>query len=156
MNDLSNPVTSTSVPTTIETKIIRNDKMIAPGMFRINPFKNSRKEKSVPNKPINASFRTNPITVPQPHVITKKVVNSNLNGFSSTRVDIATKTKRPHPRSNTKNDRVPSTSKSSRIKNKEVAVEEHRGTLLLFKNKKHMLSECNNIKLAIHNDKSEI
>ncbi|GJR94503.1 retrovirus-related pol polyprotein from transposon TNT 1-94 [Tanacetum coccineum] len=35
-------------------------------------------------------------------------------------VDITTKTRRPQPRSNTKNDRVPSVSKSSRIMNKEV------------------------------------
>ncbi|GJZ00335.1 hypothetical protein Tco_0517764 [Tanacetum coccineum] len=48
---------------------------------RINPFNNSREVKSVPNKPIKASVRTNPINVPQPHVITKKVVNSDSNGF---------------------------------------------------------------------------
>ncbi|GJZ20514.1 hypothetical protein Tco_0557104 [Tanacetum coccineum] len=116
-NELSNPVTSNSVPTTIESKVLENDKVIAPGMFRINPFKKSREEKSVPNKPTKASVRTNPITVSQPHVITKEVVNSESNGFFSTRVDIATKTRRPQPRSNTKNDRVPSASKSSRIKN---------------------------------------
>ncbi|GJX74098.1 hypothetical protein Tco_0312693 [Tanacetum coccineum] len=65
------------------------------------------------------------------------------------RVDITTKTRRPQPRSNTKNDRVPSASKSSRIKNKEVEVEDHPKNLMLSKNKKHMSSECNNIKLAI-------
>ncbi|GJR43149.1 hypothetical protein Tco_1311252 [Tanacetum coccineum] len=47
-------------------------------------------------------------------------------------------------------------SKSSCIKNKEVEVEEHHRNLLLSKNKKHMSSECNNIKLAIWNDKSEV
>ncbi|GJZ90272.1 zinc finger, CCHC-type containing protein [Tanacetum coccineum] len=52
--------------------------------------------------------------------------------------------------------RVSSTSKSSCIKNKEVEVEDHHRNLLLSKNKKHMSSECNNIKLAIRNDKSEI
>ncbi|GJW99106.1 retrovirus-related pol polyprotein from transposon TNT 1-94 [Tanacetum coccineum] len=130
-NDLSNPVTLNLVPTTKESKVIETDKVIAPGM-------------------------TNLITISQPHVITKKVVNSNSNGFSSTGVDITTKTKRPQPRSNTKNDRVPSVSKSSRIKNKEVEVEEHPRNLLLSKNKKHMSSECNNIKLAIRNDKSKI
>ncbi|GJV88482.1 hypothetical protein Tco_1532420 [Tanacetum coccineum] len=113
----------------------------------LNPFKNSREEKFVPNKPIKASVRTNLITVPQPHVITKKAANSDSNGFSSTGVDITTKTRRPQPRSNTKNDRVPSASKSSRIKNKEVKVEEHPRNLLLSKNKKHMSSECSNIKL---------
>nr|GFA06566.1 integrase, catalytic region, zinc finger, CCHC-type, peptidase aspartic, catalytic [Tanacetum cinerariifolium] len=63
---------------------------------------------------ISASARTKPITVSQPHVITKKDVNSNLNGSSSTGVD-NTKTRRPQPRSNTKNDRVPSVSKRGKI-----------------------------------------
>ncbi|GKB43211.1 hypothetical protein Tco_0888153, partial [Tanacetum coccineum] len=102
---------------------------------------------------VRASVRTNPITVSQPHVITKKEVISDSNGLSSTRVDNTTKTRRPQPRSNTKNDRVHSASKSSCIKNNEVEVEEHHRNLLLFKN---MSSECNNIKLAIRNDKSEV
>nr|GEX68767.1 retrovirus-related Pol polyprotein from transposon TNT 1-94 [Tanacetum cinerariifolium] len=51
-----------------------------------------------------------------------------------------TKTKRPQPRSNTKNDRVPSASKSSQSKNKGVEVEEHHRNLLLSKNTKHMSS----------------
>ncbi|GJW13855.1 hypothetical protein Tco_0017988 [Tanacetum coccineum] len=153
-NDLSNPVTSNSVPTIKESKVVENDKVITPGIFRINPFKNYKEEKFVPNKPIKASVRTNPITVSQPYVITKKV-NSDSNGFFSTRVDITTKTKRPQPRSNTKNDRAPSASKSSRIKNKEFEVE-HPRNLLLSKNKKHMSSECNNVKLVIRNDKSKI
>nr|GEY57731.1 retrovirus-related Pol polyprotein from transposon TNT 1-94 [Tanacetum cinerariifolium] len=51
-----------------------------------------------------------------------------------------TKTRRPQPRSNTKNDRVPSASKSSRSKNKGDEVEEHHRNLLLSKNKTHMLS----------------
>ncbi|GKB97288.1 retrovirus-related pol polyprotein from transposon TNT 1-94 [Tanacetum coccineum] len=71
-------------------------------------------------------------------------------------VDNTAKTRRPQPRSNTKNDRVPSASKSRCIKNKEVEVEEHHRNLMLSKNKKHMSSECNNIKLAIRNDKSEV
>ncbi|GJV31214.1 hypothetical protein Tco_1391614 [Tanacetum coccineum] len=72
------------------------------------------------------------------------------------RVDITAKTKRPWPRSNINNDRVPSTSKSSCIKNKEVEVEDHHRNLLISKNKKHMSSECNNIKLAIWNDTFEV
>ncbi|GJS12924.1 hypothetical protein Tco_0407396 [Tanacetum coccineum] len=116
----------------------------------------SREENLVPNKPIKASVRTKPITVSQPHVITKKDVNSDSNGLSSTGVDNTAKTRRPQPRSNTKNDRVPSASKSSRIKNREVKVEEHHRNLLLSKNKKHMSYECNNVKLVIWNDKSEV
>ncbi|GJU17848.1 hypothetical protein Tco_1145814 [Tanacetum coccineum] len=120
----------------------------------INPFKTSREEKSMPNKPIKASVRTKLITVSQPHV-SKKDVNSDSNGLSSTGVDNTVKTRRPQPRSNTKNDRVPFASNSSCNKNKEVEVEEHPRNLLLSKNKKHMSTECNNIKLAIRNDKSE-
>nr|GEY40824.1 hypothetical protein [Tanacetum cinerariifolium] len=67
-----------------------------------------------------------------------------------------TKTQRPQSRSNTKNDRVPSASKSSRSKNKGVEVEEHHRKLLLSRNKKHMSSECNNVKLATHNVKSKV
>nr|GEZ73258.1 hypothetical protein [Tanacetum cinerariifolium] len=196
-------VTSNSVPTPQESKVMKNDKVLAPGMFRINPFKTSREEKHVPNnarasartKPItvsqppvitkkdvtsnsnglsstgidntktrrpqprsntkndrkvpntvSASSRTKPITVSQPSVITKKGMNSNSNGLSSTRLD-NTKTRRPQPRSNTKNDRVPSASKSSRSKNKEVKVEEHHRNLLLSKKNKHSSSACNNCKI---------
>nr|GFA39706.1 hypothetical protein [Tanacetum cinerariifolium] len=71
-------------------------------------------------------------------------------------VESIAKTRRPQPKSNTKNDRVPSVSTSSCLKNKEFKVEEHHRTLLLSKNKKHMSSECNNVKLAIRNAKSEV
>nr|GFA36342.1 retrovirus-related Pol polyprotein from transposon TNT 1-94 [Tanacetum cinerariifolium] len=124
---------------------MNNDKVIAPGMFRINHSKTSREEKHVPNT-VSASARTKPIIVSQPYVITKKDVNSDLNGLSSIGVD-NTKTRRPQPRSNTKNDRVPSASKSSRSKNKEAEVEEHHRNLLLSKNNKHILSACNNIQI---------
>ncbi|GJZ18145.1 retrovirus-related pol polyprotein from transposon TNT 1-94, partial [Tanacetum coccineum] len=112
--------------------------------------------KFVPINQARASVRTNPITVSQPHVITKKDVNSDSNGLSSTGVDNTAKNRRPQPRSNTKNDKVPSASKNSCIKNKEVEVEEHPRNLPLSKNKKHVASECNNVKLAIWNDKSEV
>nr|GFB32176.1 hypothetical protein [Tanacetum cinerariifolium] len=78
-------------------------------MFRISPDKVPRTTKKVPNT-VSASSRTKPITVSQPSVITKKGMNSNSNGFSSTGLD-NTKTRRPQPRSNTKHDRVPSVSK---------------------------------------------
>nr|GFC40913.1 integrase, catalytic region, zinc finger, CCHC-type, peptidase aspartic, catalytic [Tanacetum cinerariifolium] len=58
-----------------------------------------------------------------------------------------TNTRRPQPRSNTKNDRVPSASKSSRSKNKEAKVEKHHRNLLLSKNNKHISSACNNSKI---------
>nr|GEV68286.1 reverse transcriptase domain-containing protein [Tanacetum cinerariifolium] len=63
-------------------------------------FQTSREEKHVPNT-VRASARTKPITVSQPSVITKNVVNSDSNGLSFRGVD-NTKTRRPQPRSNTK------------------------------------------------------
>ncbi|GKC38237.1 hypothetical protein Tco_1050621 [Tanacetum coccineum] len=154
-NDLSKLVTSNSVSTPQESKVMKNDNVIALGMFRINPFKPFWEEKSMPNK-VRASVRTKPITISQPYVITKKDVNSDSNGLSSTGVYNTAKTRRPQLRINTKNDMVPSTSKSSCSKNKEVEVEEHPRNLLLSKNKKYMSSECNNVKLAIQNDKSKV
>nr|GEU65567.1 hypothetical protein [Tanacetum cinerariifolium] len=100
---LSKPVTSNSIPTPPESKVMKNDKVITPGMFRINPFKTSMEEKHVPNN-VRASARTKPITVSQSSVFTKKDVNFDSNGLSSIGID-NTKTRRPHPRSNTKNDR---------------------------------------------------
>nr|GFB00454.1 hypothetical protein [Tanacetum cinerariifolium] len=138
---LSKTVTSNSIPTPQESKVVKNDKVVALGMFRINPFKTSREEKHVTNN-VRASARIKPITVSQPPVITKKDVNSDSNGLSSTEID-NTKTRRPQPRSNTKNDRVPYASKSSRSKNKGVEVEEHHRNLLLSKNTKHMPSAWN-------------
>nr|GEY40335.1 integrase, catalytic region, zinc finger, CCHC-type, peptidase aspartic, catalytic [Tanacetum cinerariifolium] len=144
-NALSKPVTSNSVSTPQESKDMNNDKVIAPGIFRINPSKTSREEKHVPNT-VSVSNRTKLIAVSQPPVITKKDVNSDLNGLSSIGVD-NTKTRRPHPRSNTKHDRVLSASKSSQSKNKEAEVEEHHRNLLLSKNNKHISSACNNIQI---------
>nr|GEV33873.1 integrase, catalytic region, zinc finger, CCHC-type, peptidase aspartic, catalytic [Tanacetum cinerariifolium] len=151
---LSKPVTSKSIPTSQESKVGKNDKVIAPGIFRINPFKTFREEKHVPNTG-RASARTKPITASQPSVITKKEVNSDSNDLSFTGID-NTKTRRPQPRSNTKNDRASSASKSSRSKNKEAEVEEHHRNLLLSKNNKHMSSACNNFKLNSQNVISKV
>nr|GEU48278.1 retrovirus-related Pol polyprotein from transposon TNT 1-94 [Tanacetum cinerariifolium] len=151
---LSKPFTSNSIPTPQESKVVKNDKVIAPGMFRINPFDTSREEKHVPNN-VTASVRTKPITVSQPPVFTKKDVNSDTNGLFSTGID-NTKTRRPQLRRNTKNDRVPSASTSSCNKNKGVEVEERHRNLLLSKNKNHMSSACNNIKLDSQNVISKV
>ncbi|GJZ25443.1 hypothetical protein Tco_0569696 [Tanacetum coccineum] len=132
---------------------MENDKVIALGMFRMNTLQNSRVDKVVANKLVKASVKPKLIPVSQPYVINKQYVNSNSNGLSFIGVESTTKTRRPQPKSNTKND---SASKSSCIKNKEVELEEHHRNLLLSKNQKHMSSECNNIKLAIRNDKSEV
>nr|GEX10137.1 retrovirus-related Pol polyprotein from transposon TNT 1-94 [Tanacetum cinerariifolium] len=83
-------------------------------MFRINPFKNSRDEKHVPNT-VRASDKKNPINVSQPPVITKKDVNSDVNGLSSIGVE-NTKTRRSQPRSNTKHDRAKVSFKENQMK----------------------------------------
>nr|GFA78281.1 retrovirus-related Pol polyprotein from transposon TNT 1-94 [Tanacetum cinerariifolium] len=67
-------------------KGVNNDKVIAPGMFRINPSKTFRNKKNVLNT-VSTSARTKSITVSQTHGITKKDVNSDLNGLSSTGVE---------------------------------------------------------------------
>ncbi|GJU93660.1 retrovirus-related pol polyprotein from transposon TNT 1-94 [Tanacetum coccineum] len=105
-NALLKPFTSNSAHSTRESTIVKNDKVIAPGMFRIHPFKTSQEEKPIPNKHLRASVRTKPITISQPSVIHKKTVNSNSNGSSSTGVDNTAKTRRPQPRSDTKKDRL--------------------------------------------------
>nr|GFD08660.1 hypothetical protein [Tanacetum cinerariifolium] len=151
---LSKPVTSNSVSTPPVSKGVNNAKVIAPGMFRISPDKVSREAKNVPNI-VSASSKTKPITVSQPSVITKKGMNSNSNGLSSIGLD-NTKTRRPQPRSNTKNDRVPSASKSSRSMNKEVKVEEHHRNLLLSKKNKHMSLACNSSKIDSQNVISQV
>nr|GEX74921.1 integrase, catalytic region, zinc finger, CCHC-type, peptidase aspartic, catalytic [Tanacetum cinerariifolium] len=78
-------LTSNSIPTPQESKVVKTDKVIAPGMFRINPFKTYREEKHVPNT-VRACTKTKPITVSQPPVVTKKAVNFDSNGLSSTAV----------------------------------------------------------------------
>nr|GEU52516.1 hypothetical protein [Tanacetum cinerariifolium] len=152
---LSKPVTSNSVPTPQESKVMNNDKVIAPRMVRINPFKTSREEKHVPNT-VRASVRTKPINVSQTPVFTKKDVHSNSNGLSFIGVDNTAKTKRTQPRSNSKNNKVPYVVKSSYKKNKEADVEENHRNLLSSSNKKHVSSKCNNVKLATHNVYSKV
>ncbi|GKA04379.1 retrovirus-related pol polyprotein from transposon TNT 1-94 [Tanacetum coccineum] len=60
---------------------MNNEKVIALGMFRIDPRKTSRGDKFVPINKVKASVGINPITISQPHVITKKHVNSDSNGY---------------------------------------------------------------------------
>ncbi|GJS86151.1 hypothetical protein Tco_0752692, partial [Tanacetum coccineum] len=109
-SSLPKSVTSHLVPKTQESNVVKNSKVITPGMFKINRFKTSREYKCVPINKRRASVRTNLITVSQPHAVAK---NSNSNGLSSTGVDITTKTGRPQAKSNTKNDRFPFASKIS-------------------------------------------
>ncbi|GJW48970.1 hypothetical protein Tco_0080616 [Tanacetum coccineum] len=137
-NALSKPVTSNSAPSTRESKVVQTVNVIAPRIFRPNPSKTSRVDNVVPNKPVKTSVRIKPITVSQPNVIHKQQANSDSNGFSSTRVNNTAKTRRPHPRSNSNTDRVPSKSKSSCLSNNIEKIEENHRNSQIPKNQKHM------------------
>nr|GEX84583.1 copia protein [Tanacetum cinerariifolium] len=117
---------SHSVPQPKEFNVVKHKNVIAPGMFKINPSQTPREN-----------------------------VSSNMATASFIVLVHTARTRRPQPKGNTRNARVPSTSKSSEVK-KIVTVQDHRRTLLLSKNQKTMSSKCNNITLAIWNDKSEI
>nr|GEZ58585.1 hypothetical protein [Tanacetum cinerariifolium] len=117
---------SHSIPQPREFNVVKHRNVIALGMFKINLSQMPREN-----------------------------VSSDTVAASSTRSEHTARTGRPQPKGNTRNARVPSVSKSSEVK-KNVTVKDHRRTLLLSKNQKTMSSECNNIKLAIRNDKSEI
>ncbi|GJX95839.1 retrovirus-related pol polyprotein from transposon TNT 1-94 [Tanacetum coccineum] len=154
-NDLSKPVTSNSAPSSQESTVVNNERVIASGIFRINPFKASRVDNFVLNKHVKASVRTKSIPVSQPHVFTKNDVNSKSNGFSPKDVKSTTRTRRPQPRNNPKSDKVPFKSKSSCLSNKLEKIEENHRSLQSSNYPDHTSSECNNIKLAIRNEKSE-
>ncbi|GJT68138.1 hypothetical protein Tco_1019618 [Tanacetum coccineum] len=155
-NALSKPVTSNSTLSSRESTVVNNERVIALGIFRINPFKAPRVDNFVPNKHVKASVRTKPITISQPYVFIKKDVNSITNGFSLKNVESFTKTRRPQPRSNPKSDKVPFKSKSSFLLNKLEKIEENHKSLQCSDYLYHTSSECNNIKLAIRNENFEV
>nr|GEX93882.1 hypothetical protein [Tanacetum cinerariifolium] len=128
-NAFSKPVNSNSAPSIRELKVVQTLNVIAPRIFRTNPSKTSKVDNIVPNKPVKTSVRIKPIIVSQPNVIHKQQSNSDLNGFSSTRIKNTAKTRRPHPRRNSNSDRVPSKSKSSCLSNNVKKIEEnHRNS----------------------------
>nr|GEX86283.1 hypothetical protein [Tanacetum cinerariifolium] len=118
-------IPSHSIPQPKEFNVVKHSNVIAPGMFKIDPSQTSREN-----------------------------VSSDMVNLSSTWLVHTARNIRQQPKGNIRNDRVPSTSKSSEAK-KNVIVEDHRRNLSLSKNQNTMSSERNNIKLAIRNDKSE-
>ncbi|GJY41584.1 integrase, catalytic region, zinc finger, CCHC-type containing protein [Tanacetum coccineum] len=111
-NALSKPVTSNSAPSTRESKGVQTVNVIAPRIFRMNPFKTSMQQ-----------------------------ANSDSNSLSSTKVNNTAKTRRPHPRSNSNTDRVSSKSKSSCLSNNVEKLEEKHRNSKIPKNHNHMSSE---------------
>nr|GEV19763.1 hypothetical protein [Tanacetum cinerariifolium] len=109
------------------------------------------------SKKLHASMSSHSVPQPREFNVVKhrnENVSSNTVTASFTGLEHTARTRRPQPKGNTRNARVPSASNSSEVK-KNVTVEEHHRTLLLSKNQKTMSSKCNNIKLVVRNDKSE-
>nr|GEX66182.1 hypothetical protein [Tanacetum cinerariifolium] len=123
---------SSSVRTPQQNGVVkcRNRMLVEAARTMINTSKNSRVDNVMPNKTVKASVRTNLITVSQHHVISLENVNLNSNGISSTGLDSTAKIIRPQPRSNTKNDRVPSQNRVVKCRNR-MLVEAAR-TMLIF------------------------
>ncbi|GJS53695.1 hypothetical protein Tco_0627057 [Tanacetum coccineum] len=118
-------VTLNSAPSIRESKVVQTVNVSAPRIFRPNPSKTPRVDNVVLNKPVKKSVRIKPITI----------------------VNNTAKTRRPHPRSNSNTDRVPSKSKSSCLSNKLEKIKENHRSL--------QSSNYPYIKLAIRNEKSK-
>nr|GEW39361.1 hypothetical protein [Tanacetum cinerariifolium] len=108
-------IPSHSVPQPREFNIVKHSNVIAPEMFKIDPPYTSRVD-MVPNKQSCASIRTNPITNFQRHVTFKENVSSDMVNASSIGLVNTARTRRPQPKGNARNARVPSASKSSKVK----------------------------------------
>nr|GEX59256.1 retrovirus-related Pol polyprotein from transposon TNT 1-94 [Tanacetum cinerariifolium] len=108
------PMPSHSVPQPREFNVVKHRNVIALEMFKINPSQMPRVD-LVPNKQYSASIRTNPITNSQRHVTVKENVSFNMVTASSIGLVHTAKTRRPPPKGNTRNARVPSASKSSKV-----------------------------------------
>ncbi|GJT13426.1 retrovirus-related pol polyprotein from transposon TNT 1-94 [Tanacetum coccineum] len=95
--------------------IYENAKLRVQLFDKVSEQKDITKGKSVNTKFANQSTKRKPSL----QSLRSNFVVRQLNAFQPERVDNTVKTKRPQPRSNTKNDRLPSASKSSSITNKE-------------------------------------
>ncbi|GJZ05450.1 hypothetical protein Tco_0538725 [Tanacetum coccineum] len=73
-NALLKPVTSNSTPSSRESTLMNNERVIDQGIFRINPFKASRVDKLCAlNKHVKESAKTKTNTVSKPMSSTKKM-----------------------------------------------------------------------------------
>nr|GEV97382.1 retrovirus-related Pol polyprotein from transposon TNT 1-94 [Tanacetum cinerariifolium] len=125
-----------------------------PKLIAVTPYP-KKLHVSIPSHSVPQPKELNVVKHSNRHVTFKENVSSNTVNSSSTGLVHTARTRRPQPKGNTRNARVPYASKSSEA-NKNVTIEDHRRILLLSKYQKTMSSERNNIKLAIRNDKSKI
>nr|GEW93003.1 putative reverse transcriptase domain-containing protein [Tanacetum cinerariifolium] len=126
------------VPQPKEFNVMKHRNVIASRMFKIDPSQTFRVD-LVPNNQSSASIRINPITNIQCHVTFKENVSSDMVNASSTGLVHTARTRRPQPKGNSRNTRVPSASKSSKVM-KNITVKDHRYS-------KHMTG---NLKLLIN------
>nr|GEX95917.1 integrase, catalytic region, zinc finger, CCHC-type, peptidase aspartic, catalytic [Tanacetum cinerariifolium] len=136
-----------SLQNELQSNIYKNAKL------RTQLFKKASDHKdNTQNTSANTKFAKQPIgenfpKVGKTNALSKPVTSNSVSSSQEPKGVDNTKTRRPKPRSNTKHDRVPSASKSSRSKNKAAEIEEHHRNLMLSKNNKHISSACNNSKI---------
>ncbi|GKE14166.1 hypothetical protein Tco_1421743 [Tanacetum coccineum] len=139
--DISDPTTALDMALELMSKAFQLNN-ITP----INNNQRSSSKQSILGKPPSSSkpklYSVTPF--PKSTVIPKVDVKST------------TRTRRPQPRNNPKSDKVPFKSKSSCLSNKLEKIEENHRSFQSSNNLDHTSSECNNIKLAIRNEKSEV
>nr|GEV26376.1 ribonuclease H-like domain-containing protein [Tanacetum cinerariifolium] len=82
------------------------------------------------------------------------VAGTQSNNYAD--VKSTNRTRRPQPRNNPNSDKVPFKSKSSCLSNKLEKIEENHRSLQSSNYPDHTSFKCNNIKLAIRNDKSKV
>ncbi|GJV92407.1 hypothetical protein Tco_1540220 [Tanacetum coccineum] len=86
-NALSNPVTSNSVPSSRESTVVNNERVIAPGIFRINPVKANRYVNGMKSRKKNQSANVSKSANQKKHKTqTKKIMetmNVTLDEFSA-------------------------------------------------------------------------
>nr|GFA44735.1 hypothetical protein [Tanacetum cinerariifolium] len=131
-----------SLQNELQSNIYQNAKLRTQLFKKVSDQKDNTKNMSE-----NTKFAKQPIVENRPKIgetnaLSKPVTSNSVSTPQESKGIDKTKTGRPQPRSNTKNDRVPSASKSSRSQNKEAEVEEHHRNLLLSKNNKHISSAC--------------
>ncbi|GJQ88924.1 hypothetical protein Tco_0000063 [Tanacetum coccineum] len=85
--------------------------------------------------------------------LSKQLVPLQQISFSRALIPL---TRRPQLRNNPKSDKVPVKSKSSCLSNKLEKIEENHRSLQSSNYPNHTSSKCNNIKLAIRNEKSKV
>nr|GEX02103.1 putative ribonuclease H-like domain-containing protein [Tanacetum cinerariifolium] len=135
----------------LQHTIYKNSKLRAQLFKKVSVRKDNTRGTSMNTKFAKQSILGKPPMLGEIHALSKPVTSNSTPTPQESKV-----VKNDKPMSNTKNDRVPSASKSSQSKNKEVEVEEHHRNLLLSKNTKHMSSACNNIKLDSYNVISKV